>query len=173
LARVLKLLKEGAPGSGRKFDRVVIDTAPTGHTLRLLSFPDFLDGFLTRLMAIRDRLKVASPLLNMFGGGGGGEEGEAGEAEGAEKRDRLREFQLKMIELDDLLHDPARSEFVVVTIPTELAVAETERLVRALKEQDVACRRLIINQVGRGMVLLGDLVVLDSKRRISVGNGGL
>ncbi len=94
----------------------------------------------------------------MFGGlgGGAGEEADDGEEEEEEvevveeeepPRDRLREFQLKMIELDDLLHDPARSEFVAVTIPTEMAVAETERLVEALKEQDVAVRRLVVNQV--------------------------
>jgi arsenite/tail-anchored protein-transporting ATPase len=155
LARVLKLLKEGAPDTGKRFDRIIIDTAPTGHTLRLLSFPEFLEGFLERVMAIRERLKGASTLMSMFGGGGGGagdydgEDGAAAAAadDGQPKRDRLREFQLKMIELDDLLHDPARAEFVGVTIPTEMAVAETERLVEALKEQDVAIRRLVINQV--------------------------
>lgn len=152
LARVLKLLKEGAPDTGKRFDRIIIDTAPTGHTLRLLSFPEFLEGFLERVMAIRERLKGASTLMNMFGGGGAGGDGDDAEAEaddGQPKRDKLREFQLKMIELDDLLHDPARAEFVAVTIPTEMAVAETERLVEALKEQDVAIRRVVVNQVIR------------------------
>ncbi len=159
LARVLKLLKEGAPDTGKHFDRIIIDTAPTGHTLRLLSFPEFLEGFLERVMAIRERLKGASALMNMFSGGddddgeeegSGGAEAEAGvgaDGQPKPKRDRLREFQLKMIELDDLLHDPARAEFVAVTIPTEMAVAETERLVEALKEQDVTIRRLVVNQL--------------------------
>lgn len=160
LARVLKLLKEGTPGEGKRFDRIIIDTAPTGHTLRLLSFPEFLEGFLERVISIRERLRGASSLMDMFGGlaGGGkdkgfseGDEGVGGGGLEAEDeglpRDRLREFQLKMIELDDLLHDPARAEFVAVTIPTEMALAETERLVEALKEQDVAIRRVVINQV--------------------------
>lgn len=38
---------------GIKFDRVVIDTAPTGHTLRMLSYPEFLDGFFEKLIKIR------------------------------------------------------------------------------------------------------------------------
>lgn len=36
-----------------KFDRVIIDTAPTGHTLRMLSYPEFLDGFFEKLIKIR------------------------------------------------------------------------------------------------------------------------
>lgn len=59
---------------GRKFDRIVIDTAPTGHTLRLLSFPDFLDSFLGKIIKFQVRL---SGLLNTLGGlfGGGAKEG--------------------------------------------------------------------------------------------------
>ena len=38
------------------YDRVLIDTAPTGHTLRLLAAPDFLDGFLGKLSGLRGRL---------------------------------------------------------------------------------------------------------------------
>lgn len=124
---------------------MVIDTAPTGHTLRLLSFPEFLEQFFERLMVVRDRLGVATSFLRMFGGGGAATQEDDDETK--PKRDRLKEFQFKMIELDDLLHDPERTEFVVVTIPTEMAVAETERLVEALKEQDVAVRRVIVNQV--------------------------
>lgn len=37
--------------------------------------------------------------------------------------------------LQDLFRDEAKTEFVVVTIPSMLAVAETERLVQQLREQ--------------------------------------
>lgn len=39
----------GIVASRYKFDRIIIDTAPTGHTLRLLGFPDFLDNFLEKV----------------------------------------------------------------------------------------------------------------------------
>lgn len=149
LARVVKLLESGAPGTGRPFDRIVIDTAPTGHTLRLLSFPEFLDDFLGRVIRVRDKLAGPASLLRMFSGGSRSKRAEGMQDEGGmeEKKDKLREFQYKMMQLNDLLHDPEEAEFVVVTIPTELAVVETERLVQALKEDDLAVRRVIVNQV--------------------------
>ncbi|KAJ1487130.1 anion-transporting ATPase-domain-containing protein, partial [Baffinella frigidus] len=43
LGDVMDVMREGT------FDRVIVDTAPTGHTLRLLSFPDFLDDWMLNL----------------------------------------------------------------------------------------------------------------------------
>ena len=58
LAKVVSLARRDEYGV--HFDRVVVDTAPTGHTLRLLSFPEFLDRFITRLLALRGRLGGAA-----------------------------------------------------------------------------------------------------------------
>lgn len=52
IPQVLRLVK-GDNELGIKFDRVIIDTAPTGHTLRMLSYPEFLDGFFEKLIRIR------------------------------------------------------------------------------------------------------------------------
>ncbi len=46
LAKLVRLARRDA--LGMHFDRVIIDTAPTGHTLRLLTYPDFLDRFIER-----------------------------------------------------------------------------------------------------------------------------
>eukprot|EP00752_Nemacystus_decipiens_P006686 g6013.t1 len=146
LSKVLRLVK-GDNELGIKFDRVIIDTAPTGHTLRMLSYPEFLDGFFEKLIRIRNKLKGATAMLSMFSGGGGGGASAEEEKEFEEDRDRLRDFQFKMMELQELFRDDSKAEFVVVTIPSMLAVAETERLVAQLREQEVPVKHVVVNKV--------------------------
>jgi arsenite-transporting ATPase len=46
-------------GVDNTYDVVVVDTAPTGHTLRLLALPQYLDGFLAKLMEFRLKISFA------------------------------------------------------------------------------------------------------------------
>lgn len=55
-----------------EFDVTVFDTAPTGHTLRLLALPGTLDRALGKLMGLRERFGgMLSAVQGMFGGPGG------------------------------------------------------------------------------------------------------
>ena len=49
--------------------------------------------------------------------------------------------------IQELLRDSDRCEFVVVTIPETMAIAETRRLVEELARLKVPVRRLIVNHV--------------------------
>ena len=69
------------------------------------------------------------------------------EKEKEKKRDKLEIFESRMERLQEILHSSAECEFCVVTVPTEVAAAETKRLLDCLVEQDVLVRRVIMNQV--------------------------
>ena len=51
------------------------------------------------------------------------------------------------MELRDLFKNQDATEFCIVTIPTQLAIAESKRLLAALNTQGVAVRNIVVNQV--------------------------
>ena len=58
LAKVVDLLKKGG------YTRIVLDTAPTGHTLRMLTFPRFVDGLIEKVIKVAERVKSTAMMLN-------------------------------------------------------------------------------------------------------------
>uniref|UniRef100_A0A7N0REB6 ArsA/GET3 Anion-transporting ATPase-like domain-containing protein n=1 Tax=Kalanchoe fedtschenkoi TaxID=63787 RepID=A0A7N0REB6_KALFE len=92
------------------FTRIVFDTAPTGHTLRLLSLPDFLDASIGKILKLKQKLASAtSAIKSVFGQ-------ESNQEDSAGKLERLRE---RMVKVRELFRDTESTEFVIVTIPTD------------------------------------------------------
>lgn len=56
------------------FRRIVFDTAPTGHTLRLLTLPDFVDASLGKIIRLRQKLSAVPNAIKGFFGGAKPEE---------------------------------------------------------------------------------------------------
>jgi arsenite-transporting ATPase len=129
--------------SEKEYDVVVVDTAPTGHTLRLLALPQFLNGLLGKLVKLRVKLSGLTSTLQAFLGDTGAKE-RAQTMDTA--MDRLETFQTKITNLEQRLKDDSLTSFLVVTIPTKLAVAESKRLVTELTSQGIAVKNIVINQ---------------------------
>ncbi|XP_010464707.1 PREDICTED: ATPase ASNA1 homolog [Camelina sativa] len=120
------------------FTRIVFDTAPTGHTLRLLSLPDFLDASIGKILKLRQKITSAtSAIKSVFGK-------EGNKPDAADKLEKLRE---RMVKVRELFRDTESTEFVIVTIPTVMAVSESSRLSASLKKESVPVKRLIVNQL--------------------------
>ncbi|TKX79721.1 TRC40/GET3/ArsA family transport-energizing ATPase [Halorubrum sp. SD626R] len=132
-----------------RFDRVIVDTAPTGHTLRLLQLPEIMDSMIGRVMKLRNRFSgMMDGLKGMFGGGD----------DGADPTADLDELQERIERLRAVLRDPAQTDFRVVTIPEEMSVVESERLVARLDEFGIPVNTLVVNRVMEGV---GDVADVD------------
>lgn len=126
-----------------KFDIIIVDTAPTGHTLRLLALPQFLDGLLGKLIQLRMKLSgIASTLQAFLGNDQANQRAQAID----DAVNRLEEFRTKMSKLRITLQDSDQTRFIVVTVPTKLGVAESKRLITELSSQRVTVTDIVVNQ---------------------------
>ena len=109
-------------GGGEGFDHIVFDTAPTGHTLRLLSLPKAWTGFL----AGNDR---GASCLGPHSG--------------------LKMQEVRFRQALQTLGDPAQTTVVLVTRAEAGAIAEAARTSVELAELGLGHQRLVINGVFR------------------------
>ena len=117
-----------------KFDKYIVDTAPTGHALRLLSLPELLDEWIKVLAKMRWKYRY---MVESFSGKYNPDEGD----------DFLVEMKKTVKKIEDLLKDRKRCEFVAVTIPEDMAILETERLVNDLNGYGIKVKQLLVNNV--------------------------
>ncbi len=107
-------------GDGGAYDHIVFDTAPTGHTLRLLSLPKAWSGFL------QGNDRGASCL-------------------GPHSGLKMQESRFKAAL--DALSDPARTTVVLVARPDKGAIAEAARTCEELHALGLNNQRLVVNGV--------------------------
>ncbi|MDW7668709.1 MAG: TRC40/GET3/ArsA family transport-energizing ATPase [Bacillota bacterium] len=125
----------------KDYDRIVIDTAPTGHTLRLLSLPELLGGWMDRL--IEKRMK-AMELYEMA-------TREDKKMKNVIEKDpvlsKLNERKRKMEQAREILTDGDLVSFVFVLNPEKLPIEETKKAVDTLEKYKIYVNTLIINRI--------------------------
>lgn len=104
----------------------IVDTAPTGHFLRLLDLPKTAGAWVREFMRILLRYRELVPAGTL------GEE--------------LLRASRALHSLDATLHSE-RASVVVVTRPERIVVAETQRLIEELRHRGIAVSRIIANYV--------------------------
>ncbi len=131
---ILELVESG------QYDLVVWDTAPAGHTLRLLHLPQI---FLKHLEA------ATKFYMNLYS-----------YLEKLKETVKLKKGKRSLLEIisgwEDLaekvvtfIRDPLKSEFIIVTIPEALGVKQTERIIKDFDEYQLGVNYLIVNYVIR------------------------
>ncbi len=141
LLEIVNLLKFGI-FRPYEYDLVIWDTAPTGHTLRLLELPDkvlkWIELFETSFLRYR-RVSTGVATLGFKIPSRMPPEGNV--------RTFLDTLSKDLEKIRMIFRDEGKCEFIPVTIPEELSIAETERLLITLGEEGIPVRNIIVNRL--------------------------
>ncbi|MCX5818366.1 MAG: TRC40/GET3/ArsA family transport-energizing ATPase, partial [Deltaproteobacteria bacterium] len=125
---ISRWVKEGA------YDGIIMDTAPTGHTLRLMEMPDMIRKWLEALDALLAKHRYMKKLFR-----------------GSYERDDLDHFieglAASVKQMEKLLKDHRQCQFVPVMLAEALSIEETLDLIRELQRLRIGVVDVVINRL--------------------------
>ena len=118
----------------RRYDCIVVDTAPSGHTLRQLAMPEMTQRWLGMLEALLAKRRYMRRVFSRNAG-----------------PDRLdlvvAQWKSSLLRTESLLRDPVRFQCVPVTIAEPLAILETLSLYQELIGRKIPVSELVVNRL--------------------------
>jgi len=133
LLRILRYYKE------KKYDVIVMDCAPTGETLALLSFPEMLRWWLDKLFPIKKRaLKIARPIVEPLAGI---------PMPSNNVLDELENVFKQLDEMREILSNREITSIRLVTNPEKMVIKEAQRSFAYLNIYNYNVDAVIINKV--------------------------
>ncbi|WP_273407222.1 ArsA family ATPase [Corynebacterium ureicelerivorans] len=124
------------------YDHIIFDTAPSGHTSRLLALPELMAAYTGGLMERREQSDKFSRAVR----GLGGTVDDPVERRNQEIRATLLHRRRKFERLRDILTDPAACFFHIVLTAERLPVLESAELYDDLTANRIRVGSLVVNR---------------------------
>lgn len=138
---MLERIAEIGENSQNEYDLIVFDTAPTGHTVRLLALPERLTSWAESLLENRDRSErfaaAARGLVST--------KNEAPSSD-AELRRTLLARRDRFALMREAISDTNTTGFIIVSVAEKLPVAETIALSDQLTQMGIDVAALVVNR---------------------------
>ena len=117
-----------------EYEKYVVDTAPTGHALRLISSPKLLDQWIKVAAKMRWKYRF---MITSFSG--------------SYQPDPVDTFLINLKKtvkrIENLLRNKTQCQFIPVCIPEAMAIMETKRLLTDLGKSEIIPKQIIVNNV--------------------------
>ena len=124
-----------------EWDYIVFDTAPTGHTLRMLKLPEVLDSTFGTVLNVKSQIDgVRNTVSSLFNNDSKETGDDLDDVNIDETRNRLKT-------VSEILIDPDKTQFFAVMEPEKLSLDETKRLLNQLDQYNISAGGVIINKV--------------------------
>ena len=117
-----------------RFDKYIVDTAPTGHALKLIFSPKMINDYVKVMAKMRWKYKF---MVKAFSGKNTSDISD----------DFLMDLKRTITRVEKTLRDGEMCEFVPVAIPEAMSILETQRLIEELIKFGIHIKRIVINNV--------------------------
>jgi arsenite-transporting ATPase len=151
LERIAAVVEQGRAN----YDVVIFDTAPSGHTARLMALPEMMSAWTEGLIKRRDKADSFTAVLRGMGSDKEernklfGETLASGDSTG-DRENRIRQLlnrrRQRFAGLRDVLMDAEQTAFIIVLAAERLPVLETIELHTHLKRAGVKAGGLVVNK---------------------------
>ena len=139
MEELFSLLKISDIYNSERYERIIVDCAPTGETLALLKFPELLSWYMEKLFPIgKVGVRILTPISKL-----------AFKVEMPNKNamNDIEKMYLKLAELQELLKNRDVTSIRIVTTPEKMVVEETKRSYMYLNLYNFNVDGLYINRI--------------------------
>lgn len=119
------------------YDSIIFDTAPTGHTIRLLTLPELMGVWMDGMLERRRQVNEKNYHRWM-------EDGESIEDPIYEK---LQERRRKFSRVRDYLLEPKNTEYIFVLNAERLPILETQKAMEILAQHSINVNTVVVNKL--------------------------